>query len=321
MKNQKAKASPRNEPASEPTQEPTKQPNAPQGTGASTSMPSDMVSTAEACEILGMHMRTFRKLRVKIGGIDGARMVCGQWAFPRAAIEAMKLRAEAMQEEDEASPDEGPAAIIRESVRGMEVAIASMKTVLESCVEVVKPLAAQISAARTETNDAHKISLDAVGLVRDLLLEGGKLEADRVVREADQTVRVERTRVAARGLKLLMPLAKAGVSRWLQMPGITKDAQAEGVLELVRDLQREPAKVAELMTILDGPQVEAVQQLLGYAEGAEKLGEALRSLRSRMTGPQMEKLQGMLTSRQLAVLAALFEDEDDEETKNEAKTG
>ena len=185
---------------------------------------------------------------------------------------------------------------------------------------MVKPLSAQITQAHTETNDAHRLALEAVQMVKDLMLEGGKMEAENIVKEADQHVRLERTKVAGKGLRLFMPIVKTGLARFMGNPMIAKDGQAETVLEVIRSLKDDKSgRLEKLMRILGKEQLEAVGDLIGYAEGHEKLAESLKKLRGGMDEAKMEKLGQVLTSREFSAIASLFEDDEEDEPKPEAK--
>lgn len=284
----------------------------PEGTGHVAEVRS-WVTTQEACKMLDMQERGFRKLRVRVGGIAGGVLEAGQWRFPKEAIVALLPGADAMRADEDSTGEENVAALMRETARGMETVVSSLRSVLGDVVGIVKPLADQIAQARIQTNEAHKLALEAVTMVKDLLLEGGKMEADSLVKEADQTVRVERTKLAARGMRLFMPLVKSGAARWLGNPAIAKDGQAEGVLELVRSLKEDKPRLQKLFSILNEKQVEAITQLLGYAEGREKLTDSLRMLRGEIDEEQMKLLGELLTSRELNTVQALFEDAEDNE--------
>ena len=85
-----------------------------------TEKKSGLVSTREACEILGMTNRGFRKKRQRQGPIPGQTVVNGQWAFPRAAIESMKDASDAephdaLEEADELDIEASAAAMVREA--------------------------------------------------------------------------------------------------------------------------------------------------------------------------------------------------------------
>ena len=287
----------------------------------------EMLTHGQAAMRLGITSRTFRKVRAREARIEGACLGDGgAWMFPAASIDAMrgKVTESDYDEEDEEgrTVSDAQAALMREVVKASQEVHKSAAIAMTAAVDCIKGTDPRTKYFLDELHRmgealgaAQKQSLDVFALIKDLIVGQGELEATRIKTEADQTVRIERTKVAASGIKTFAPIVKAGLARWLRAPAIERDAQAETVLELVKDLKGEVReKIGE---VLDDEQQEAMLTLVGYAEGAGNIKGALRTLRSRMTSEQMQKLAGLLNERQLTAIGSLFEADEDEEPKKQ----
>lgn len=305
---------------------PTPAEKSPEAPGIAKAKPR-MLSVSEASKALGMHPRTFRKLRARYGPIAGAEMVEGAWFFPEPAIEQLRE----LEDQEDLDVEDGIAQLLHEAVKASRevqesnrAAYATTAQAVAAAVEAIKgtdhrtALMIQENKRMGDAIDgAHKTTLEAVTLVKDLIMALAELEAEAIKSKADQTVRIERTKVAAKGMNLLGPVVKKGIARFLRDPAIADEADSQGLLEIMRSLKETPEKLAELAGTLDEEQQGAMQTILGFAEGAEKLKSALTTLKHRMTPEQGEKLQGILTQRQFSALASVFEDLDEPEEKKE----
>ena len=278
-----------------------------------------MLGTAEACKHLGVSTRWFRMMRALHGPVEGQQLdTVGAWAFPLASLEAWrkKIGDDGAEDTEDLS--------VKDAIAQLATSVAQMAGNVfkvshdtnTSAAKIIETTGAQMLKENQRMgeaiHDSFKLQLELYGLLKELIVGQGQLEADVIKSQADQTIRVERTRVAAKGLKLFAPIVKAGIGKALGAMAIAKDGRAETVLELVRSIKDKPGGLGEFAGVLDQEQLEAVQGIVNYAEGHENLGKSLATLKGRMTQEQKAKLQGMLSDRQLIALASLFEDDDDE---------
>lgn len=285
--------------------------------------PAEMLNTGEAAKALGITARHFQRIRKKLGGVPGQSMVDGAWIFPKASIDAIRDNEEAEDDEREGI-EEGMASLVHEVAKmGKEVCTiaTSALTAALDCVKGTDSrtslLMAQIVQQGERLQEAQKQSLEAITLVEHLIVEGAKLEGESIKLAADQSIRVERTKVAASGIRLFAPLLKAGVARVTGFPAIARDAQSDTVFEVFESLRKEPERVGKLAQILDDKQRDAMMTIIGYSEGATKLAGALSTLKSRMTMEQTGQLSELLTQREMTAIASLFEGSEEESPKAE----
>lgn len=281
------------------------------------------LTTSEACERLGMTTRNFRLLRKRLGPIEGQTIVSGSLTFPSDALDEWYRRYDgAASDDDLPTVEDGEAALLREAVNGAKQIMSALPQMLGAAQQAIDAAVSAVKGTdpRTEIilklnerlsqreESAQKLLLETLELVRDLIIEQGKLEAERIKSDADQTIRIEKTRLAAKGIQQFAPIAKAGMARFLGLPAVAREAQAETVLEVVRSLKEKPDKLIQLQAILSADQLGAVGSLLGFAEGHEKLAEALDIIRRDMTPERRDALMQVLDDRELTAIASLFED-------------
>ena len=295
-----------------------------------------MLTTAEAAKRLGVTVRHFRKMRSARGTIPGAQLVNGEWAFPASAVDAL----------DDGDDDDAPLTMQDASARLLQELLKASKELHVSVANAMKEGQASAGLAMTaavktiEGTDARtKLlieemtrqgeasaraqaqSIETFSLMKDLILGMAEVEASKIKADADQTIRVERIKVASRGVQLFAPIVKAGLARARGAPALARDAQSETVLEVIQGLEKSPEKLARLSEILDQEQLAAVGFLIDYANGHKMLPAALKTLKSRMMPEQLAALSGVLNQEQLAAVASLFEAADDDDPKPGARPG
>ena len=283
-----------------------------------------LVTTEQACKELGITTRYFRMLRKRLGTIEGQTMVDGAWVFPLEALKQWHARYDGAEEDEPETLEEGQAALMREVVNASKQVFATAQVAITAAVDAIKgtdhrtdSLIKELERMSNVAKDAHTMTIETVKLVRDLIVDQAKMEGESLVKAADQTVRVERTKVAAQGIRMFAPIVKTGLARVLGNASLAREAQSETVLEVIKSLKDDPKKLTELQQVLSEKQLEAVSSLLSFAEGHSNLGEALKVLKSEMTGERMTALSRILTDRQLTAIGSLFDEEDDEKSEPE----
>ena len=249
-----------------------------------------------------------------------------EWAFPVEAIEALANRADDRQLEEEPPIDnaeQGMAALMREVVSASKMVHATAAEAIRAAVEAIKGTDHRTSLILQENKrlgevaeSSQRMAIDAVTLVKDLIIAGANLEAESIKSTADQTIRVERTKVAARGIPLFGPIVKKGLAHALGAKGIEVDAQGETVTAVMEDLRKD-GKLEAIGEVLDEEQRNAVELVMGATIGRDEVKRALRLLKSRMTPEQGIKLSGILSERQMTAIGSLFEFADEDEEKPE----
>jgi len=283
-----------------------------------------MLSTAEVCKHLGISTRYFRMLRALHGPIDGALLDDhGSWCFPAVSLEAWRTKlGDEAREESEESPSikDALAELAREVSRMASEVFKTAQQSNKASADVVEQCGKQMLSENKRMGDSldesFKLQIEVFKTLKELYIGQGQLEAEVTKAQADQTVRLERTKVAGKGMRLFAPIVKAGLAKALGAPMLAKDARAETVLELVRSLQAEPGRVGALAEILDDDQRESMLKLVEYAEGREKLEDALGKLKT-LRPEQRTKIAAMLTQRELIALASLEDDGDEDEDEDE----
>lgn len=291
-----------------------------------------MLTAGQAAERLGMSVRAFRKLRARRGTIDGSRIIKGEWAFPATSVEVL---ASEVADDGELTMEDASEVLLRELLNAskeLHVHVArALKEVQEAnaaamtaAVETIKGTDARTKllvdeiARQGQVNaDSQKQTLETFALMKELIIGMAEVEATRIKAEADQTIRVERTKVAAHGMRLLAPVVKAGMARALRAPAIERDAQSETLLQLFRSMTEE--KRAKLVGVLDEQQREAFETLTMYAVAHETIGESLKTLKDRMTPEQAAALSGVLSQNEMGAVMSLFDGEDNEATEQQKK--
>jgi len=245
------------------------------------------------------------------GPVPGAVMVDGAWAFPVASVDAMADRAGDRGEED-GTHEEALAQLTREVSKAGAAVFATCQTVLAASAEILKTAGGQMSAENKRMgeamNDTFKLQLELFGLLKDLVVGQGQMEAEALKSAADQTIRVKRTEVAAGGLRMFAPIVKAGIARALGRPELARDAQGETIAELVSSLQKDPERMMRMQSALDDEQRDAVGGILGWSAAQEQLEANLRKLRATMTPEKMAELSKHLKDRELTALASIFDE-------------
>lgn len=278
------------------------------GSNGAGSVP--MMTTLEAAKRLGITPRHFGRLRAATP-VPGAVMVDGAWAFPVASIDAMADRAGDRGEED-GTHEEALAQLTREVSKAGAAVFATCQTVLAASAEILKTAGGQMSAENKRMgeamNDTFKLQLELFGLLKDLVVGQGQMEAEALKSAADQTIRVKRTEVAAGGLRMFAPIVKAGIARALGRPELARDAQGETIAELVSSLQKDPERMMRMQSALDDEQRDAVGGILGWSAAQEQLEANLRKLRATMTPEKMAELSKHLKDRELTALASIFDE-------------
>jgi hypothetical protein len=281
-----------------------------------------MLTSTEAAKRLGISPRHFARLRAKLGRIDGATLVDGAWAFPEESIEKLADRGTELEEDD--TLEESEATLLREVVRASKDVHASGKQAIETAVDALKLVLGAYAQTLAESkskderlNESQKQQLESMKLLREFIIGTGELEAQRIKTEADQTVRIERTKVAAKGMKLFAPIVKAGLGRVLHMPMLARDAQSETLLELFRGLK--DGKREKLLAVMNDKQREAFENLATYAAAHEGIEDSLKVLKDELLEhpEQMGELQGFLDQKEIGAILSLFEGDEEDEKKAE----
>lgn len=289
-----------------------------------------MLNSIEAAARLGVSLRTFQRMRSKRSeGIPGQVTVAGkfgpEWAFPVDAIDAIANRGEEDLEPPVDTVDQAQAALMREVVAASKVVHQTAADAIRAGVEAIKGtdhrtslLLQELTRAGDVVKDSQTMALEAVRLVRDLIIEGAKLEAETIKQTADQSIRIQRTRVAERGVNLFAPIIKKGLARAIGAPGLAVEAEAETLAAVVEDLQRD-GKVPALVEVFDDEQRDAIDLLMAAAIGKDKIRAALKKLKDSTTPEQAIKLGSILNQRQQTAFASLFEFAEDDEPAKESK--
>lgn len=296
---------------------------------------AQMLSTSEACERLRIDLRYFRKLRKRLGAIDGQVLIDGGWAFPRESLDLWFRRYEGTDpDEDEDAEEE-----IKDHLAELTAAVSKagkqvfatgneslaavgklMQGLMEQMLAHDKQRAEENRQMAKNQQDGFALQLQLFAFMKDLMISTGEVEAQKIKSDADQTVRIERTKLAAHGLRMFAPIAKAGFARALGRPELARDAQGETVGEVIASLTKAPERFAKVTGLLDEKQREAVGTILDFATGKEKLTAAIKALKSGMTQEKMSELQKHMTDKELTGIMSLFDEvEDDDEQKEPEK--
>lgn len=278
-----------------------------------------MLTTIEAATRLGITPRHFGRLRAKTP-IPGAVLLNGAWAFPVLSIDALADRAGDHENEDAiafgTSHEDALAQLTREVAKAGQSVFATCQTVLAASAELLKTAGGQMTTENKRMgdtiHDTFKLQLELFGLLKDLVVGQGQMEADAIKTQADQSVRLERTKVAAGGLRMFAPIVKAGIARALGRPELARDAQAETLAELASSLGKDPERMMRMQAGLDEGQREAIGEILGFVAGQESLEKNLRKLRATMTPEKMGELSKHLKEREMTALASIFDDLDED---------
>lgn len=247
------------------------------------------------------------------------------WRFPTRAIDALAARWNDGEDEEVESLSDSMAELMREVARASKSVHETASESLKAAVEAVKGTDHRTELLIKENvrmgelvQKSQSQLLEVLQLTREYIIGTAEIDAQRVKSEADQTVRLERTKVAAKGMKMLTPVLKRGMAWALKAPELARDAQSEGLLELFRNLSDD--KRAKLLGVMNEKQREAFENLATYAAAHESRDESLKVLKEEMTPEQGSALMEFLDQKELQLIMELFEDADEEDKPGVAKT-
>jgi hypothetical protein len=271
--------------------------------GASETPPAEkkFLTLAEAASRLGLQVRGFQKMRARLKGIPGQKMVPGPhgaaWVFPEESIDALAAQGET--EED----DDATAAILREHGRAVKDILSAAVEAITGVVPLVLKHAEQMGH---RVDAAETKSIEAVEALAEAMIGLAKVEAEGLRAQGDQTVRLKQVEAAHEGFRLLTPVAKVGIARLFRMSAVAQDGQAEAVTAIVRRLVSQPDRLARLKGVLDDEQWAAVGDLIGAVEGQRNMRKALGILK-RLRPEQGVQIQEILDEKELAALSQILD--------------